>query len=384
MFINGHYGLILAAAAGLVLGGLISGLWSRARLRAVLERTRSVADSEKALFSEKLYAQNQSIADLRDRLQRREEQVAHYQALCAELDAARAALEARVEHIPVMEKEMLDAKAQYAALQNDFRNESAALAQAREKGTQLEKVAQAGIRKDERILDLQDQTARLMAEMAELRTVLEQERKQADEKIALLNEARDQLKIQFQNLAQRIFEEKGRSFTELNKANIEHLINPLRDQIGDFKKRVEDVYDKESRDRAALQTEIHHLKELNQRISREALNLTRALKGDSKARGDWGEVILERVLEASGLQKGREYEAQVSLKDASGKRFQPDVIVRLPRGKDVVVDAKVSLKDYEIYYSAEDPREKESALKAHVDAVRNHIRSLASKCYEVT
>ena len=381
MFINNHYEMMLAAAAGLVLGGLIAGLWVRLRLRAALERTQSAAEAEKKLFAEKSRSQDQSIAELRDRLHRQESQGAHYQALCAELDAARAALEARVQRIPVMEKELLGIKAQYAALQDDFRKESVALAQALEKGSQLEKVNEESARKEERLLDLQGQTARLKAGLAELRTILEQERKQADEKIALLNEARDQLKIQFQNLAQKIFEEKGRSFTELNKTSIEHLINPLRDQIGDFRKRVEDVYDKGSRDRAALQTEIHHLKELNQRISREALNLTRALKGDSKARGNWGEVILERVLEASGLQKGREYDVQVSLKDTTGKRYQPDVVVRLPRGKDVVVDAKVSLKDYEIYYSSEDPGEREIALKAHVDALRTHMRLLAGKCY---
>ncbi len=228
----------------------------------------------------------------------------------------------------------------------------------------------------------QEKKAELQAVNASLETLLEEERKQADEKVALLKEARDQLKNEFQNLAQRIFEEKSSKFVDQNRVAVDQLISPLRQQIGDFKKRVEDVYDKETRDRTALHTEINNLKELNQRISKEALNLTRALKGDSKARGNWGEVILERVLEASGLQKGREYDVQVSLKDQTGKRYQPDAIVRLPEGKDVIVDAKVTLKAYEAYYSAEDIKEKEQHLAAHIDSLRSHIRSLAGKRYE--
>jgi DNA recombination protein RmuC len=218
--------------------------------------------------------------------------------------------------------------------------------------------------------------------MTELSTVLDEERKQATEKIALLNDAREQLKNEFQNLAQRIFEEKSVKFADQNRAAVDQLISPLREQIGDFKRRVEDVYDKESRDRTALHAEINHLKELNQRISKEALNLTRALKGDSKARGNWGEVILERVLEASGLQKGREYDAQVSLRGSEGRRYQPDAVVRLPEGKDVIIDAKVSLKDYEAFFSAEAPEEKERHLAAHIESMRTHIRGLSAKSYE--
>jgi DNA recombination protein RmuC len=142
------------------------------------------------------------------------------------------------------------------------------------------------------------------------------------------------------------------------------------------------VYDKESRDRTALQTEIHHLKELNNRIAQEALNLTRALKGDSKTRGNWGEVILERVLEASGLQKGREYDVQVNLQDSTGRRYRPDVLIRLPEGKHVIIDAKVSLRAYEAFFCCEEPQEKENHLIHHIEALRTHIRTLAAKSYE--
>ncbi len=374
--------LLIAAGAGFLLGAILAGLWVWLRSAGHLARHQSRFETETALLTEKLQVQSQSAEDLRERLRRSEEESRRYQGAAAELGATKASLEAQLPRIGCIEKELVDIKTAHGALQENFRKASEALAQAREKGLRLEKAEADNLRKEEQITALQDQLGRLKAEAAELRAVLTQERRQTEEKIALLNDSGERLKIQFENLAQRIFEEKGRSLAEQNRTSMENLIGPLQSQIGDFKKRVEDVYDKESRDRAALHTEIHHLKDLNQQISREALNLTRALKGDSKARGNWGEVILERVLEASGLQKGREYEVQVSLKDRTGRRYQPDVIVRLPQGKDVVVDAKVSLKDYETYYSTEDPGKKEQALKAHIESMRAHMRTLAAKSYE--
>jgi DNA recombination protein RmuC len=291
-------------------------------------------------------------------------------------------LASRLEIISLLEGEIANLKTANADSQEKLRRESANLARALEHGAQLEKVEADRSRKEALIQQLNEKSAFLQAELAQKQTLVDEERKQAAEKIALLNEAREHLKIEFQNLAQKIFEEKSEKFVEQNRSNMDRIMVPLREQLGEFKKRVEDVYDKESRDRTALHTEINHLKELNQRISKEALNLTRALKGDSKARGNWGEVILERVLEASGLQKGREYDVQVSLKDSGGKRYQPDVVVHLPEGKQVIIDAKVSLSHYEAFYSAEDPQQKDAALKAHIDSMRTHVRSLAAKRYE--
>jgi DNA recombination protein RmuC len=376
------YEIVILVSSSLILGALIFGLAVKFRLKGLFERKLVQLDSEKALVEAKLTAQLELMQEMRHQLAHREAQVRTIRSHAADMDVARAKLEARGQRIPLLEKELIDLKTAYGELQNDLRQASASLAKAQEKGARLEKVEEEKARKDELLRVSQDQNAKLHARIAELKTLLDDERRQASEKIALLHEARDQLKNEFQNLAQRIFDEKTKKLAEQSRENIDHLITPLREQIGDFKKRVEDVYDKDSRDRASLHTEIHHLKELNKRISKEALNLTRALKGDSKVRGNWGEVVLERVLEASGLQKGREYETQVSLKDASGKRYQPDVIVHLPQGKDVVVDAKVSLKDYEIYYSAEDEDQKEPALASHIEAVRTHIRLLATKHYE--
>jgi DNA recombination protein RmuC len=343
-----HTIYLIGAIVGFVVVGLVAWLAVALRRKSGLERELGVCISDHALCRQKSEALSLALTDHQEMVTHRDEQIKQLQSDVGDLNVAKATLEAQVV----------------------------------EKSSQLEKSDALNARRDEQIIELQGEVSQFKARIAELTTLLDDERKQSAEKIVLLNEAREQLKNEFQNLAQRIFEDKGQKFSEQNRMTMDHLITPLRDQIGDFKKRIEDVYDKESRDRASLQTEIHHLKELNQRISKEATNLTRALKGDSKARGNWGEVVLERVLEASGLQKGREYETQVHLKDGKGKRYQPDVIVRLPQGKDVVVDAKVSLNDYEVYYSAEDTHRKDIALKAHIDAIRTHIRSLAGKSYE--
>ena len=222
----------------------------------------------------------------------------------------------------------------------------------------------------------------LQTRMSELDTRLEDERKNAEEKLSLLQEARDQLKLEFQNVANKIFEDKSQKFTEQNKENIEGVLKPMREQLLDFKKKVEDVYDKESKDRVSLLTEIVHLKSLNERISEDAINLTNALKGQSKTRGSWGEMILERVLEESGLHKGREYEVQTMYASEEGQRRHPDVIVHLPEGKDIVIDSKVSLTAYEKYCSADTDEKREKRLKEHLFSIRTHIKALSDKRYE--
>lgn len=218
-------------------------------------------------------------------------------------------------------------------------------------------------------------------QITELEVRLSSERKMSEEKSQLFNQARDQLKQDFQHLANQIFEDKTNNFATNSKESISQILNPLREQLGDFKRKVEDVYDKETRDRQALYQQIDHLKQLNQQMSQDAINLTQALKGDNKAQGNWGEVILERVLEESGLRKGYEYETQVSMTQGN-KRYQPDVIVRLPEEKDMVIDAKVSLVGYERYCSSSKHEQREQFLIEHVQSVRGHVRGLSQKAYE--
>ena len=222
----------------------------------------------------------------------------------------------------------------------------------------------------------------LKERVSHLETLLQQERLQQQEKLTLMQNAREQMSLEFRNLANEILEQKGKSFSETSRIHIQELLKPLGEKILLFEKKVEDTYDKESKQRFALEKEIKTLFELNSRISVDAINLTKALKGESKTQGIWGEVILERVLEKSGLQKGREYEIQVSLKDASGRLRQPDVVVHLPDKKDVIIDSKVSLTAYEGYYTTSDDEIRAQFLKQHIQSIRTHIRLLSEKNYQ--
>ncbi|WP_237065141.1 DNA recombination protein RmuC [Microbulbifer guangxiensis] len=197
----------------------------------------------------------------------------------------------------------------------------------------------------------------------------------------LLEQTRKSMAEQFENLANRIFEEKQQAFARRSEDSLRKSLDPLERQLGDFRKRVEHVYDRENAERNSLMGQIRALREQTQRISDEAINLTSALKGDRKVQGNWGEVVLERLLEESGLQRGREYDTQVSF-SSDGRRRQPDVIVRLPENKDLIIDSKVSLVDYERYCSAENDEGREQALKQHVQSLRSHIAGLNKKAYE--
>ncbi len=228
---------------------------------------------------------------------------------------------------------------------------------------------------------LQQQLQESQSAAAGLQVRQQEQQQHHAEKIHLLQNAEEQLKNQFENLANRIFEARNKQFSEFSKTNLEHVVSPLKQQLGDFKTRLETVYESESKDRVSLREEINALRRDTAKMNQEALNLTRALKGDKKMQGNWGEMILEKVLEQSGLRKGVEYDTQGGFRDADNKLFKPDVIIRLPEEKDVVIDSKVSLLAYERYCSTEDDTEKALAIKAHVDAVRNHIKLLSDKDY---
>jgi DNA recombination protein RmuC len=224
------------------------------------------------------------------------------------------------------------------------------------------------------LIQAQTQNAQLQARMDE-------QSKHAAEKLRLLQDAEVRLKTQFENLAGKIFDERSRQFTEHNKTSLDHIVTPLREQLGEFKQRIETVYDNENKDRISLREEIVSLRRDTAQMNQEALNLTRALKGDKKAQGNWGEMILEKVLEQSGLRKGIEYETQGAFRDEDNRLFKPDVIIRLPEDKDIIIDSKVSLLAYERYCSSEDDQDRTLALKQHTDAVREHIKSLSQKDY---
>jgi DNA recombination protein RmuC len=196
-----------------------------------------------------------------------------------------------------------------------------------------------------------------------------------------IEKLQEKFSFEFRNLANDILEEKTKKFTEQNKINLDQILKPLNDKIKDFEKKVEETYDKESQQRFSLKEEVKRLAELNLLISLEAGNLTRALKGETKTQGNWGEVILESILEKSGLTKDREYYVQKSFTDEEGKRFQPDVVINYPGERSIVVDSKVSLTAYERYVSSASSEDQENALKEHLLSIKRHIDELSGKAY---
>jgi DNA recombination protein RmuC len=329
--------ILTAALAGTALTAIIAFFMSRIGEKAAFDRGAGQSANQLGVLQEKLSTLAAQIQDLTARLASAEALSEQEREKSCELTARAAALEISANRVPQFEKELYASRQEVSQKQSDI---------------------------------------------ARLETIIDKERRQTEEKLALLNEAKEQMKSDFQNLANRILEEKSAKFTEQNKLNIDTIMSPLRDQLSEFKKRVEDVYDKESKDRVSLFMEITNLKQLNQKISEDAVNLTNALKGDNKTQGTWGELALERVLEMSGLQKGREYEVQVHTHDANGSGYKPDVVIYLPENKQVIVDAKVSLLAYEQYCSADTEEERRAKLKDHVAAVRNQVRLLSSKNYD--
>ena len=233
-----------------------------------------------------------------------------------------------------------------------------------------------------RLIEAEKQVNTLNAQIATLSTQLQQERQQSIEKLALLQSARDELSSQFKNLANEILEEKSKRFSEQNQQSLGQLLEPLKSRLQEFQGKVEQVYVQEGKDRSALAEQVRQLMELNKTVSQEANNLTKALKGSNKTQGNWGELILERVLETAGLRKGEEFDVQESHTTGDGKRLQPDVVLHLPEDRHLVIDAKATLVAYEDYASAEDDKHRDTALKRHLDAVRAHIKGLSDKNYQ--
>ena len=202
------------------------------------------------------------------------------------------------------------------------------------------------------------------------------EQKNSNEKI------QEQFKAEFKNLATEILDEKSKTFSEKSQKEISDLLNPLKSKIEEFKTQIRDTYLKETRERFSLGEEIKQLASLNTQLTSDAQNLTKALKGDSKVQGDWGEMILENILEQSGLSKGREYFVQTSFDNAEGGKSRPDVVVQYPGNRCVIIDSKVSLTNYEQYISAATDTEKEDALKKHILSVSKHVKELSDKNYQ--
>lgn len=222
----------------------------------------------------------------------------------------------------------------------------------------------------------------LNTEIAKLTTILELERSQTKEKLEFQKNAEEQLSNRFKTLANEILDDKSRKFTDQNKINLDQLLEPLKLKISEFQGKVQEVYIQEGKDRSALSEQVKQLMTLNNQLSEDAHNLTQALKGQAKAQGNWGELILERVLEASGLRKGHEYNVQESHVREDGTRIQPDVVIHLPENRHLIIDAKASLTAYEEHTNADTDLERNSTIKRHLESVRSHIKELSEKNYQ--
>lgn len=226
-----------------------------------------------------------------------------------------------------------------------------------------------------RFLELNSQFSGIKTENKNLEEKLAEHKKEVEE-------LQERFRTEFKNLANEILEDKSKRFAQQNQENLKTILDPLRDRITDFRKRVDEIHQSDTKSYSELNTHLKNLQELNKRMSDEAENLTKALKGDTKVMGSWGEFVLEKILERSGLVKDEHYTVQESFTDETGRRLRPDVIIKLPEKKSVIIDSKVSLVAYEKYASAENEVEIETAIKDHLISIRGHIRGLSAKDYQ--
>jgi DNA recombination protein RmuC len=369
--------MILSVAAGVVVTGFV--LRNRSETRFEAGRAELMPDVERLTIevaekAQAIRSMEARVASLATGLQRKE---AEHQERGKQLAVA----EHKNRELPLLKEDIAEHHRHRQQLQDELKTCAAGLAREKERARRLEAVTGTLLERERAIDGLRTQLSEKEVTIRELSTRMDEERKQAEEKLALLNGAKAELTDQFRVLAQEILDQKGKAFGEQSQTGLKVLLDPFRDQLNAFKQKVDDVYVNEAKERASLKKEIETLRDLNRRINQEAINLTRALKGDKKAQGTWGELILERVLEQSGLRKGIEYETQGAFRDADGKLLRPDVVVHLPEEKDVVVDSKVSLLAYERYAGAEAEEERATALAEHISAVRAHIDGLSGKDY---
>lgn len=338
-----HQGIIFSALSGAIVSALGASWWMKQKMLL-----------QSQLLEQQIHAEQQLHQTQTDQLQR---ELNDAQQELDELDSERdkAAYELKQSHGKLMA--VMEKLRYFEAVKQERQQYAQDLERVREQKSQLE-------------AQLREQEARH-----------EQQLQSSEEKLQLLEHAEVRLKQQFEHLANQLFETKTAKVDQQNRQSLEGLLGPLKMQLEGFKKQVNDSFSQEAKERHTLVHELKNLQRLNEQMTQEAVNLTLALKGDNKQQGNWGEVVLARVLAESGLREGHEYQTQVSLQNEAGKRYQPDVIVHLPQNKQVVVDSKMALVAYERYFNAENDREREPALSEHLLALRAHIKGLSQKDY---
>ena len=343
-----------------------------ARLEAILEKAKEI-DKAKEERLDEFY---EAFQDERAKSMQQEKELEYFAQSKVKIKEYEGKMERLKERIVDESKEYLEAlhnqksafqelTVHHELLQKDFEKQEEAL--------------KLLSKRNEDLVALNNE---LHLKIHEVEIKVSEQKKQNEEKISMMQEHRGEIKEEFAQLAAKVLEGNSKEFSKLSGENLSALIKPMESQISDFKKQINTLYSEESKDRAMLKQEIISLKELNQQISLDAINLTKALKGEKKQQGIWGEMILEKVLESSGLRKGEEYTREVALKNDDGKTYRPDVLIHLPDNRDLIIDAKTSLNAYERYISAESAELKELHLSEHIKATRHHIKDLAAKSYE--
>ncbi len=338
-----YQSLLISAVSGLVIGGASIGWWVKQKMQFQLQLAEQQLQSQKQLFESQTLSLNKELSAAQQELE--------------ELDCERdkAAFELKQAHGKLM-----------AVM---------------EKLRYFDAVKQERQQYADEVNQLREEKSQLQAERREQEARHQEESKSNQDKLKLLEQAEERLKQQFEHLANQLFEVKTAKVDQQNRQSLEGILSPLKDQLEGFKKQVNDNFNQEAKERHTLVHELKNLQRLNEQMTLEAVNLTQALKGDNKQQGNWGEVVLARVLAESGLREGHEYQTQVSLQNDAGKRYQPDVIVHLPQNKQVVIDSKMALVAYERYFNAETDTQRERALNDHLLALRAHIKGLSNKDY---
>lgn len=350
----------MLALAGLFIGTLLIVVWLIMRKNALLEHTKVL---EQRMQTADMAALQRRADHEQDRV-RLEERTQQYDTLTQKLAALEVVLQHKQEAIVRLEAEQRGMAVQLAHINQ-----------------QLEKSTVQLMAKEAQLAELQTTKSEQDIRLSELRVTMQEKELHLAEQAAQVEENRQQLKAEFQNLAQDILEQKSQRFSETNKLSMDAVLQPFKTQIEQFRTKVEDIHHKDTQQQAELKAEMGQLRELNQKITQEAHELAMALKGQKKMQGNWGELVLDNVLERSGLRVEKDYRREVTVKGGEGDRQRPDVVVYLPQKKHLIIDAKVSLNAYTRYINADNDVDRNVALKEHVQAIGARITELSDRDY---
>ena len=344
-------------------------------LQQELQDKKTLIDTQMHDLTQQMLMQT----SLQERLQHAERDATRAQQELATLEQDKQSIQDKQQ---AMQVELGELKAQLHAEQQAMVEKTRLLEAAKQHVLdEVSELKQVVAEKDAAYQSLQSEHQQVEVRLSALNTQLKAEQEAAVEKLAMLEEAKGKMMLQFKELADQVLEEKGKAMDEGNQKNLDAVLRPMREQLGVFRQRVDEIHQQDSNERAALREHLNQLQQLNHKMSEEANNLTHALKGDSKVQGCWGEMILEKILESSGLREGHEFKRESSFVTEEGQRFRPDVVIHMPGDKHIIIDAKVSLKDYERLISSHDKAEKDAAMKAHLRSLKSHIQGLSGKNY---